>query len=49
MTYGVVVTGEPLRVDERATTQQREAIRAERRRLAKPVSTDGYSFETVTR
>ncbi|HEX9922130.1 MAG TPA: hydantoinase B/oxoprolinase family protein [Anaerolineae bacterium] len=37
-TYGVVVTGEPLRVDDQATTQQRDAIRVERRRLAKPVS-----------
>lgn len=37
-TYGVVVTGEPLRVDDEATAQQREAIRTERRRLAKPVS-----------
>jgi len=36
--YGVVVTGEPFHVDDEATTQQRDAIRAERRRLAKPVS-----------
>ena len=37
-TYGVIVTGEPEQVDESATAQQREAIRAERRRLAKGVT-----------
>lgn len=37
-TYGIVVTGDPLHVDEKATAQQRQEIRAERRRLAKPVN-----------
>lgn len=37
-TYGVVVSGHPLQVDEAATTQQRQAIRAERRKLARPYS-----------
>ncbi len=45
-TYGVVVHPDPWRVDEEATARQRAVIRADRRRLGRPV-TGGTSFGTL--
>lgn len=37
-TYGVVISGQPPLEDEAATSRQREAIRARRRQLARPIT-----------